>query len=173
MKFKDFVRERDVKRIIEINNFFNQPLDIILEVIELGKTKIVKSNETNNLIKYYFKINNDVYEVMFGKKNTRFYEMSFSLERGNEKITDTSNDFSTASVYSGLLDTVKLFIEEKDPDKIIMNITLPKKFKHFHKMIKYVFKKYDDIFNEYIVKNMGKEQIDDIIEYNVLVIERK
>ena len=173
MKFKDFVRERDVKRIIEINNFFNQPINKIVEVIELGKTRVVKSNETNNIIKYLFKVNNELYEVVFGKKSSGFYEMSFSLEQGDEQSTSLSNKFQAANIYSGMLDVVKQFFEERNPDKIIMNITLSKKFKHFHKMIKYVFKKYDDIFNEYIVKNMGKEQIDDIIEYNVLVIERK
>ena len=67
MKFKDFVRERDVQRIEEINNFFDQPIEIIVEVIELGKTRVIKSGETIDSVDYLFKIKDDVYGVTFGR----------------------------------------------------------------------------------------------------------
>ncbi len=173
MKFKDFVRERDVQRIIEIENFFNQPTDIIIETIELGKTKITEISSNEYSTKYFFKVDKEIYEVMFVKKIDKVYELSFSLEKGNEQFTRVSNKFQTFRVYSGLLDTIKMFVENHDPDEILMSVSIPKKSDHFLKVMKMVFKRYKNIFQEYKIVYMKENRIIDLITLNILTIKRK
>lgn len=172
MKFKDFVKEREVKRCEDINEFFNQPINIITEIIEIGKTKITKVSSTKYSTKYWFNVDKELYEITFVKEYNNSYEMGFFLEKGDEQFTGLSNKFQTLKVYSGLLDTIKIFIEEIKPDKITMNITLPKKSEHFLKVMKMVFKKYNKIFGNYRIKGIKTTQIDVII-LNTLTIEKK
>lgn len=172
MKFKDFVRERDVKRIEEIEKFFDQPIDVIIETIELGKTKVTEISSNEYSTKYFFKVDKEIYEIVFGKKIDKTYELSFSLERGNEQFTNISNKFQTFRVYSGLLDTIKMFVEKYNPDKILMSISIPKKSEHFQKVMKMIFKRYKNIFGKYKIGDMKEKKIDDLIVLNILTIER-
>lgn len=172
MRFKDFVKEREFKRCEYINEFFNQPINIITEIIEIGKIKVSKISSTKYSTKYWFNIDKELYEIIFIKVCDNTYEMGFFLEKGNEQFTGLSNKFQTSKVYSGLLETIKMFIEEFEPDKIIINVTLPKKSEHFLKVMKMVFKKYNKIFSNYNIKGIKKTQID-IFTINTLTIERR
>ena len=161
------------KRKKLINEFFELPEDVILEILELGKTRIIKEPSTGYITRYWFNIGEERYNVRFMKNDDNFYEMGFVFDKEAKDFTGLTYKYQASRIYSGLLDAFKMFIEEHNPKEITMNITSPKSAEHFSKVIKIAFKKYNNIFGDYKVKGIKKKNIDDFLILNILTIERK
>jgi len=177
MNFKEYMCEREKV----INEFLNQPIDVIVEMIDFEDVKVDEIGSTNNATRYYFGVDEERYLVVFsGPYKNNSYELSYSLDKKGEEFTSISDLYNASKIYAGLLKSVKMFIEKNEPDKITMSITIPKenndsqkkKSSHFQKMIKYVFKKYQEVFKEYKIGNVKRKSMGDFA-LDTLTIERR
>lgn len=162
MKFKEYVNERE--KII--NKFFDQPIDVIVEMIDFENVNVIDLGKQGFSTRYYFDVNKERYLVIFtGYKGS--YELLFSIDGFTGELTRLYN---ASKIYAGLLKSVKMFIEENDPNEITMSVTIPeknnnqqKKSDNFQKMIKYVFRKYKETFKEYKISNVKRKNMGDFV----------
>ena len=175
MNFKEYMCEREKV----INEFLNQPIDVIVEMIDFEDVKVVDLGKSGFSTRYHFDVGEERYLVILaGHKGS--YELSFSLDKKGEEFTGAlSNLYHASKIYAGLLKIIKMFIEENDPDEITITVTMAendsqqkKKFNNFQKMIKYVFKKYKETFKEYKIGNVKRKSMGDFA-LDTLTIERR
>ena len=154
--------------------FIDREYSYINEIIEIGSIKVKKSpTSSKNIITYNFKVGDDYYSVKFGNHGKNIYEMDFFLDFGEREFHDLTKKFKPAKVYSGVLESFRMFVEENQPYKITMTINWYKKTNQFKKIIKIMLNKYKDIFNGYKILSTKEISLDDNVKQSIITVGRK